>query len=100
MQKSRSPFLDSILLFFGPILAVETKKSVQGLKKITYLYEKSPIMSSYLVAWVIGEFDYVEDKTNRSILCRVYTPLRQKNKGLFALQVCIKCLEFYEKYVN
>lgn len=33
-------------------------------------------MSTYLVALVVGEFDYIEDKTEDGTVVRVYTPVR------------------------
>jgi puromycin-sensitive aminopeptidase len=45
-------------------------------------------MSTYLVAFVIGEYDYIENKDHNGILIRVYTPLGKKELGRFALEVC------------
>lgn len=50
-------------------------------------FNRTPIMSTYLVAFVVGEFDYVEDKTTDGILVRVYTPLGKTEQGKFALEV-------------
>ena len=64
-------------------------------KKVSF--DKTPIMSTYLLAWVIGEFEYVEGKTKRGTQVRVYTPMGKKNKGQFALKVGIESLEYYER---
>lgn len=50
-------------------------------------FDRSPIMSTYLVAFVIGEYDFVEAKDSDGVLVRVYTPLGKKEQGLFALSV-------------
>jgi aminopeptidase N len=55
-------------------------------------------MSTYLVAWVVGEFDFVEGKTKGGIPMRVYTPLGQASKGEFSLDVGIKVLDFFTEY--
>lgn len=55
-------------------------------------------MSTYLVAVVVGEFDYVEDKTPDGVLVRVYTPQTKKDQGLFALQAATKVLPYYNEY--
>ncbi len=52
-------------------------------------FARSPIMSTYLLAFVVGEFDYVEGETDDGILVRVYTPLGKKEQGQFALEVRI-----------
>ena len=38
-------------------------------------------MSTYLVAIVVGEFDYIEDKTEEGIRCRFYSLLGKKEQG-------------------
>ena len=44
-------------------------------------------MSSYLLAFVVGEFDYVEATDANGVLVRVYTPLDKAEQGQFALDV-------------
>jgi len=46
-------------------------------------------MSTYLVAYVIGAYDYVETRDSNNVLIRVYTPVGKKERGLFALHVSI-----------
>lgn len=73
----------------------ETNKDAD-LKTVTF--DETPIMSTYLLAFVVGEFDYVEDKTSNGVVVRVYTPLGKSEQGLFALQVAVKTLPFYDDY--
>ena len=40
----------------------------------------STIMSTYLVA-IVGEFDYIKDKTEEGIRCRFYSLLGKKEQG-------------------
>ena len=44
-------------------------------------------MSSYLLAFVVGEFDYVEGTDSNGVLVRVYTPVGKAEQGKFALDV-------------
>jgi hypothetical protein len=44
-------------------------------------------MSTYLVAFVIGSYDYVEIHDKNNVLIRVYTPIGKKEQGWFALKV-------------
>ncbi|XP_066249820.1 puromycin-sensitive aminopeptidase [Euwallacea similis] len=67
---------------------------------IKYNFERTPIMSTYLVAAVIGEYDYVEDTSSDGVLVRVYTPKGKKEQGLFALEVASKVLPYYKEYFN
>jgi len=63
-------------------------------------YERTPVMSTYLLAFVIGEFDYVEGKDSDGVLVRVYTPVGKKEQGDFALDVAVKTLPFYKQYFD
>ncbi|KAK9876801.1 hypothetical protein WA026_015039 [Henosepilachna vigintioctopunctata] len=67
---------------------------------VTYYFDKSPIMSTYLVAVVVGEYDYIEDKSSDGVLVRVYTPKGKKEQGKFALEVATKVLPYYKYYFN
>lgn len=47
----------------------------------------TPIMSTYLVAFVIGEYDFVESQSSDGVTVRVYTPVGKAEQGKFALEV-------------
>ncbi|KAM1313012.1 hypothetical protein ACFX2F_017091 [Malus domestica] len=64
----------------------------------TVLYEESPIMSTYLVAIVVGLFDYIEDHTSDGVKVRVYCQVGKANQGAFALNFAVSALEFYRDY--
>merc|ERR1740117_2035734 len=49
-------------------------KVVKDGKKKELMFMDSPKMSTYLLAFVIGEFDFVQAKTEHGVLVRVYTP--------------------------
>ncbi|KAJ8317302.1 hypothetical protein KUTeg_005206 [Tegillarca granosa] len=61
-------------------------------------YEQTPIMSTYLLAFVVGEYDYVEAFDKDGVKVRVYTPVGKKEQGQFALDVAVKTLPFYKDY--
>uniref|UniRef100_A0A7S4IIB0 Aminopeptidase n=1 Tax=Vannella robusta TaxID=1487602 RepID=A0A7S4IIB0_9EUKA len=76
--------------------AIDTKE--EGKSK-TVKFDTTPIMSTYLVAFVIGEFDYVEKKTSDDrINVRVYVPVGKQDQGNFALEMASRTLPFYEKW--
>jgi puromycin-sensitive aminopeptidase len=51
------------------------------------VFARTPKMSTYLLAFVVGEFDYIEDTDKNGILIRVYAPVGKKEFGRFALDV-------------
>lgn len=61
-------------------------------------FDTTPIMSTYLVAVVVGEYDYLEDRSRDGVLVRVYTPVGKKEQGRFALEVATKVLPYYKDY--
>ncbi|XP_045180065.2 puromycin-sensitive aminopeptidase-like [Mercenaria mercenaria] len=63
-------------------------------------YDRSPIMSTYLLAFVVGEYDFVEGQDVNGVKIRVYTPVGKKEQGQFALDVAVKTLPFYKNYFN
>ncbi|KAL6996293.1 hypothetical protein U1Q18_006426 [Sarracenia purpurea var. burkii] len=66
----------------------------------TVYFKESPIMSTYLVAVVIGLFDHIEDSTVDGIKVRVYCPVGKSDEGRFALNVAVKALDLYKKYFS
>lgn len=56
-----------------------------NLKRVSFA--RTPVMSSYLLAFIVGEFDYVEERDTNGVLIRVYTPLGKQKLGQFALDV-------------
>ncbi|XP_066327169.1 aminopeptidase M1-B-like isoform X1 [Miscanthus floridulus] len=73
------------------------KETVSGSIKTVY-YEESPLMSTYLVAIVVGIFDYIESSTSEGTKVRVYTQVGKTHQGKFALDVAVKSLDLYKDY--
>ncbi|KAJ1788654.1 hypothetical protein LPJ59_005499, partial [Coemansia sp. RSA 2399] len=76
----------------------KTESTGDGLKEVSF--STTPIMSTYLLAFVVGELEYIEAETSgkhngRPIPCRVYTTPGKSEKGRFALDVTVKVLEYY-----
>ncbi len=68
----------------------------------TVVFERTPVMSTYLLAWAIGDFEYVEAFTERkyngkSIPVRVYTTRGLKEQGRFALDNCHKIVDYFSE---
>ncbi|KAK1608098.1 hypothetical protein QYE76_031771 [Lolium multiflorum] len=73
------------------------KDTVHGPLKTVY-YEESPLMSTYLIAIVVGLFDYIESSTLEGTKVRVYTQVGMTSQGQFALDVGVKSLNLYKDY--
>ncbi|MFS7974548.1 putative membrane alanyl aminopeptidase [Helianthus anomalus] len=66
----------------------------------TVCFEESPIMSTYLVAVVVGLFDYIEETSPGGIRVRSYCPVGKSENGKLALSIAVKSLELYTKYFS
>jgi len=65
-------------------------------KEVTFM--DSPKMSTYLVACVVGEFDFVESTTKGGVLVRVYGSPGHSANGAFALRTATRCLDLYNEF--
>ncbi len=73
------------VFLFQPVKSEEEYADNKELKVTKF--DRTPIMSTYLVAYVVGEYDYVETKDSNGVSMRVYTPVGKKEHGKFALDV-------------
>ena len=78
----------------GDIVLVNTEGKKSG---NTWHFEKTPKMSTYLLAFVIGKFNVVEGKTKSGITVRTFAPLNQDKKLLrLPNTIAVKSLDYYE----
>ncbi|KAF4696462.1 hypothetical protein FOZ60_000153 [Perkinsus olseni] len=66
------------------------------MQKTTFM--PSPLMSPYLMALVVGEFEFLQSATKRGTLVRVLATPGSKDQCHFALDVATRVLEWYEKF--
>lgn len=55
-------------------------------------------MSTYLLAFVVGDFDYIKAKSSDGILTQIYTPKGKSQLGNYALDVATKVIPYYKEY--
>lgn len=77
-----------------PEIDVENRKAT-GVWK----FETTPRMSSYLLAFAAGDMQGITAKTKNGTLVGVYaTKAHPENNLEFALDIAVRCIEFYEEY--
>jgi len=75
----------------------EVDSKLTGSKRKAVTFNKTPLMSTYLLAFIVGELNYIETNNFR-VPVRVYAPTdRDIEHGKFALELAAKTLDFYEK---
>ncbi|KAF2840379.1 hypothetical protein M501DRAFT_1002726 [Patellaria atrata CBS 101060] len=90
---------DQVALSNMPMKDVR-KADKSGLQIVSF--DRTPVMSTYLLAWAVGDFEYVEDFTRRkyngkSLPVRVYTTKGLKEQGRFALEVCHQIVDYFSE---
>ena len=66
---------------------------------LTTTFEKTPRMSSYLLAFVIGELHKKSARTKSGVEVNVWaTPAQNENTLDFALDIAARSIDFYDKY--
>ncbi|HSX44776.1 MAG TPA: M1 family metallopeptidase [Candidatus Saccharimonadales bacterium] len=61
-------------------------------------FEQTPHMSTYLLAFVVGELSYKEAKTKQGVVVRTYATKHNIEFTEFALEIAVKMLDFYNDY--
>jgi len=90
-----SLIVDRNLTALSNMPAARQKTLGKGKKIVTF--ERTPVMSTYLVYLGVGEFEYIQDKLGK-VLIRVYTTPGKKLQGKLALEFGKKFLGFLQDY--
>ncbi|XP_076366890.1 endoplasmic reticulum aminopeptidase 2-like isoform X3 [Tachypleus tridentatus] len=57
-------------------------------------------MSTYLVAFLLCDFSTIQGKTKSGIDVKVIVPKSQMSQSVFAMESCVKILEYYERFFD
>jgi puromycin-sensitive aminopeptidase len=64
----------------------------------TVHFAPTPKMSTYLVAFIVGELEYLEGTTEEGVAIRIYATPGREGQLAFALETSVRALEFYNGY--
>lgn len=89
---------DQVALSNMPVKS--TKASKHGWNVVSF--ETTPVMSTYLLAWAVGDFEYVEAHTERryngkQLPVRVYTTRGLEKQGRWALEHAPKFIDLFSQ---
>jgi aminopeptidase N len=76
------------------------KSQTADKSKMTTVFETTPIMSTYLLAFAYGELGYKESVTKNGTAVRVYATPDKVKLTDFGLDTAVRCLEFFEDYFS
>jgi puromycin-sensitive aminopeptidase len=77
-----------------PVLAEEPA----GDGRIRIRFAGTPAMSTYLLAFAVGQFETIETKTSDGVPVRVFATPGRSHLGRFALETAVRGLEFFDTY--
>jgi puromycin-sensitive aminopeptidase len=75
-------------------------ENIDDNSKTKTVFGVTPKMSTYLLAFVVGRFEYLEQTNKDGVLVRVYTPIGKREWGRFALDFAGYCLEYYTEFFD
>ncbi|MCH7677283.1 hypothetical protein IH879_20365, partial [candidate division KSB1 bacterium] len=76
-----------------------TSEEIKGNKKLVK-FERTPLMSTYLLYMGVGEFEYLESDYENRTKIRIVTTPGKKSQGKFALDITKKVLKYFEDYTG
>ncbi len=79
-------------------IATKTTPHAGGHK--TVHFAPTPRMSTYLLAFIVGNFEYVERKSSDGVRVRVFTTPGKKHQAAFALDCAAKTISFFNTYFD
>ena len=77
----------------------KTSSVIEGQRK-QIQFEQSPIMSTYLIAFVIGDIESIEDTADNDTLMRIWTTRGKTDQAKFALDTATKLLSYLNQYFD
>ncbi|KAK5967675.1 Puromycin-sensitive aminopeptidase [Trichostrongylus colubriformis] len=70
----------------------------RGAKKVWVKFDRTPQMSPYLVAFVVGELDYLQTSSKSGTIMRVYTVPGKRGQGTYSLDLAAKAIDWYNDW--
>ena len=69
-----------------------------GAGRKTLRFAETPIMSTYLLAFVVGDLKSVEQRSDSGTLIRVWATSGKEEQGRYALETSLKLLDYFNDY--
>ncbi len=88
--------VDSELAAISNMPIVEEAAEADGRKRLRF--DETPIMSTYLLAFIIGDLKCVEQEAEDGTLIRIWATAGKEEQGRFALETSIRLLKYFNDY--
>jgi len=101
-EPERKATFDVTLVIPNDLIALsnmDIKEEIQlGNNSKSITFNTTPIMSTYLLAFVVGDLACIEKKSQHGTLMRIWATKGNESQGEYALDTSIKLLDFYNSY--
>ena len=77
---------------------IETHMHPDGTK--TVVFAPTPKMSTYLLAFIVGDLEHIQKKSKDGVLVRVFTTPGKTHQARFALECAVKVISFFNEYFD
>ena len=88
--------IPSELLAISNMPVVSEAEVVPGVKAVSLA--ETPVMSTYLLAFVVGDLTAIEQQADNGTLIRVWTTRGREEQGRFALETSANLLAYFNDY--
>ena len=101
-EPAKKAIFEVTLVFADEYQAVSNTPAVEetvpgtGLKSIRFA--ETPVMSTYLLAFVVGNLTSIEERASGGTLVGVWTTPGKENQANFALDTSVKLLGYFNEY--
>jgi puromycin-sensitive aminopeptidase len=72
----------------------------QRQRRLELTFADTPLMSTYLLAFCVGEFDFLQATTQHGVSIKVFTPPGKAESGRFALDCAVRALDQYDDFFH
>ncbi|XP_063592167.1 endoplasmic reticulum aminopeptidase 1-like [Penaeus indicus] len=79
-------------------MPLQTSVKAEDSELIHDQFQESVEMSTYLVAFVVCDYDHVTNKTSNNVSVSVYAPPMMISQASYALRMATQILDFYETF--
>ena len=88
--------VDSEFAVISNTMEAEEFDEDDGLKRVKF--KETPIMSTYLLAFIVGDLKSVEKVADDGTLVRVWATAGKEEQGHFAVETSVKLLSYFNDY--
>jgi aminopeptidase N len=101
-EPARKAVFEVTLIYPAHLTAIsnmpQSRSDIQKDGKRCDVFMPSPKMSTYLLAFCVGEFEFISGSTQGGVVARIFACPGNVQKVQYALKCCVRALDFYDEF--